>query len=791
MRSWSLKAGDPRTLVLSADFRFCEPDYINDHTWEMEPGTGESAVMAVRTTFGLRARNMRIFPGFSLGGKKVVNPQLFFSPPILTQFYPNYLEFICSPFQGLDARIEYWVPSSQTLASRLTFRNLTTNSLELQFDVNATMTPMDGQPLSPIQLQSVYVLSGRTSDLEPVVFLTGGPLRGSGPYSSLQLDISLAPLASRKFTWVQAALPEAQASFDLARLTAARPWDAELARIRLVNAAQTVDIETGNPDWDASLAFSQNTALRFFFRAGDHLSHPSFVLARQPDHGYSSRGDGRDYGAQWDGQSVHDAIYITSLLPGSPDLAAGLVRNFLSTQDRKGFVDCRPGLAGQRSRWLAAPLLAELAWNSYRQTRDKNFLLEVFPKLLAFYKHWFDPAYDHDQDGFPEWDHPLQTGFEDNPAFNSLSKDDQGADIRFFESPALAACLWREYQNLASIANELDLPGEVEVFNPRAGLLKTYVAACWNKKNEFYQYRDRDTHLTLKGRPVVTRKGSGSYKVKSVFKLPVRILIQVWAANRTTRILSVHVQGRSSSGSVVEHLERKDFRWNMELAVAASRQVYTSLEEIEVTGLQPSDRLIVRSLDYMQEDQTGFLPLWAGIPDDIKTTSLVRSKLFNEKSFWHKAGFSTRKFDANKAVLEEDNEVQFPWNQFIGSGLLHYGRRTEVSQLMTRLMDTTIESLKQQGAFFNSYQAESGVGQGERNSLRGLVPVGLFLKTLGVRIISPNSVHLEGLNPFPWPVTLHYRGLVVIRQADFTDITFPDGQNVRVTDPAACLVSNS
>ena len=790
MRSWSLKAGDPRTLVLSADFRFCEPDYLNDHTWEMEPATGESAVMAVSTTFGLRARNMRIFPGFSLGGKKVINPQLFFSPPILTQFYPNYLEFTCSPFQGLDARIEYWVPSSQTLASRLTFRNLTTNSLELQFDINASMTPLGGQPMSPTQLQSVYVLSGRTSNLEPVVFLTGGPLRGPGPYSSLQLDISLAPLAFRKFTWVQAALPEAQASFDLARLTAARPWDAELARIRLVNAAQTVEIETGNLDWDASLAFSQSTALRLFFRAGEHLPFPSFVLERQPDHGYSSRGDGRDYTAHWDGQSVHDAIYVASLLPGSPELAAGLVRNFLSTQDEKGFVDCRPGLAGQRGRWLAAPLLAELAWNSYRQTRDKDFLLEVFPKLLAFYERWFDPVCDQDQDGFPEWDHPLQTGYEDNPAFNSLKKGDQGADIRFFESPALAACLWREYHNLVSLADELELTDQMKAFRVRADFLYVSVAACWNKKNSFYNYRDRDTHYTVKGQSLLTCSGPGVHKLKSGFKNPERLMLQIRESSRTTRALEIRIQGRSSSGELVELLGRKDFRQGMDMSVAASRQVYSSLEQIEVTGLQPSDRLVVRSLDYMQEDQTGFLPLWAGIPDDFKAASLVKSNLFNKKCFWHKAGISTRNFAANKAKVEEDNEVQFPWNQFIGSGLLDYGWRSEVSQLMTRLMETSIDSLKQQGAFFNSYQAESRVGQGERNSLRGLAPVGLFLQTLGVQIISPDMVRLEGLNPFPWPVTLRYRGLVIDRQVDFTDITFLDGRNIRVTDPAACVVSN-
>jgi hypothetical protein len=229
----------------------------------------------------------------------------------------------------------------------------------------------------------------------------------------------------------------------------------------------------------------------------------------------------------------------------------------------------------------------------------------------------------------------------------------------------------------------------------------------------------------------------------------------------------------------------------MDLSVATSRRVYKSLDEIEVTGLQHPDKLVVRSLDYTQEDQTGFLPLWAGIPDEKKATSLVELKLFNPNSFWHKAGFSTSNFSSSKTKGEEKHEVQFPWNHLIGEGLLAYGWRAEACQLVTRLLETTIVNLKQEGAFFNSYQAESRTGQGERNSLRGLAPVGLFLQTLGVQILSPDKVHLEGNNPFPWPVTLKYKGLTVIRQAEFTDITFPDGQNIRVTDPAACLVSNS
>ena len=36
-----------------------------------------------------------------------------------------------------------------------------------------------------------------------------------------------------------------QASFDLSRQTAARPWEAERARLELLNSGQTIDIQTG------------------------------------------------------------------------------------------------------------------------------------------------------------------------------------------------------------------------------------------------------------------------------------------------------------------------------------------------------------------------------------------------------------------------------------------------------------------------------------------------------------------------------------------------------------------
>jgi hypothetical protein len=133
--------------------------------------------------------------------------------------------------------------------------------------------------------------------------------------------------------------------------------------------------------------------------------------------------------------------------------------------------------------------------------------------------------------------------------------------------------------------------------------------------------------------------------------------------------------------------------------------------------------------------------------------------------------------------------VHLTWNNFIGEGLLAYGYRHEAAQLTTRLMNAVISSLKQDHVFFERYHAVTGIGLGERASFLGLAPVGLFLKTLGVEVLSPTSVRLEGTNPFPWPVTLAFRGLKVVRGLESTEVTFVNSAPITVTDPAPCVVS--
>jgi hypothetical protein len=68
--------------------------------------------------------------------------------------------------------------------------------------------------------------------------------------------------------------------------------------------------------------------------------------------------------------------------------------------------------------------------------------------------------------------------------------------------------------------------------------------------------------------------------------------------------------------------------------------------------------------------------------------------------------------------------------------------------------------------------------------------VALFMQALGVRVISPRKVYLEGRNPFPWQVTVRHKGLTVVRGHDSTVVVFASGHGATVTGEAPRYVED-
>ena len=110
------------------------------------------------------------------------------------------------------------------------------------------------------------------------------------------------------------------------------------------------------------------------------------------------------------------------------------------------------------------------------------------------------------------------------------------------------------------------------------------------------------------------------------------------------------------------------------------------------------------------------------------------------------------------------------------------------AELVIRLMHSVIGALKEDKAFRSRYNPDQEGGVGGRGYIDGAAPLSLFLQTLGVRLISPSKVWIQPGNPYPWPVTVRWRGLVVHCEQEKTRVTFPDGQETMVRGAEAQIV---
>jgi hypothetical protein len=278
--------------------------------------------------------------------------------------------------------------------------------------------------------------------------------------------------------------------------------------------------------------------------------------------------------------------------------------------------------------------------------------------------------------------------------------------------------------------------------------------------------------------------------IQREFDHPARLFLRVSASDEATRRPEIFIYGSNASGQHrVERVAQDQFRWFMGQGFLTGERTYAELERVVVQGIGLDDRVSLSTVRYSRQDHTVLLPLWAGIPNAKRAASLLKRTITSPKRYWRTYGLPACPESSHNGDADVCHSAHLPWDALIGEGIVAYGFRQEAAELVSRLMAAIIRNLKQNGAFSHYYHVETGDGMGERNTLAGLAPMGLFFETLGVRLLSPCQVHLSGFNPFPWPVTVKYRGLTVLRRTDSTVVTFPDGQSYTVTDPTPQIIS--
>ena len=792
MQNWNYSPKQSMNFTLAADTRLIKTEYTNDQIWQLVLGSSEPPALSLETTFGLRARLCRIFPRFIYKDQVINNPDQFAHPVVVHQYYPNYILLSFKPFSTINVKLEYWVPTSQAIACRTQITNTSHDVCMVELEWAELLIPEnDGARMTVSEVGLTTILSGKTSDLCPVLFLSGGAQAGKSPYPSLNLPYTLPARGAQVMEWVHVSLSEIVASYEQAKQIINKNWDAEIAHIMRINSGQ-LEIFTGNKDWDNVFHLSQNIGYQLVIGPTHNCRAPSTVSTRNSDQGFSTLMDGSDYNYLWNGQTPLDVNYLSNfLLPSTPELFKGLLDNFLDTQNPQGDIDWKPGLGGQRSRLLAVPILADMTLRWFEHTGQVDYLTSAYPKLLAFFLAWFSEKHDRDGDQFPEWDQGAQTGFDDLPMFSQHHSWSMGVDISAVESPDLASYLFRESQALLSIANLISRNNEVEKLESMAAQLKSVCESAWSEQLACYLYRDRDTHLSPEGEILGSRRGVGVIDVHREFQTSVRPIIYIKTRRELTRPAQIFIHGNSAKGAHrVEHIPSTRIHWQVNTGFVTSDYCYSSIERIEINGLRPEDEVTAETVDFTYLDQSLLLPLWAGIPSSDRAKILINLTIMNKKKFLGPFGLrACIDFPGGKEIPEEFYGLHLPWTTLILEGLAHYGERKKAAVIFTRLMKPAIQALENDFAIYQSYHSETGRPLGTKNILTSLIPVGLFLRILGVKILSPTRVEISGHNPFPWPITIKYQGLTIVKHEKKSLVIFPNGQNITVDNEAGKMIS--
>lgn len=790
MRDWQLKPGDPLYLTFAADACLGATSFVDDHIWEFSIRGGDPPGMVFTTSFGLRARSFKILPRFSEKDETVSDPSDFLQGISIINAVPNYLHVHAIPFEDIDAHIEYWVPQSDGCCGRVRLNNSSLETREIRIDWVVILIPTEGQRMGTVNCDGNIYLAGQTANLFPVFMLSGDHQAGSGAYPILGSTYRIPPGASVQSTWSEVALTSLEASLQVASDLLLRKWDAEMARIEIQQNSK-ISIETGNPDWDAVLSFSQNLVFKNLVSPTQALPNTSYVLSRQPDQGYSILGNGKDYAHHWDGQTTLDLLFLCGFfLPSHPKIVEGLVENFFSHFKPDGFVDFKPGLAGHESRLSATPILAAITWKIFESTQNIDFLSKLAEPILQYLSYWFTQAIDADRDGYPEWEHPMQIGWEDHPTFSHWQVEVPTGDIRVIESPELGALLYRECQDFIKIAEIVQMQEIIPTVVEWSQKMQKFVQKMWDPDASCYRSWDRDSHLRPKTKLHGIYNGSGNVQVDSILSIATRFILHFTSKEMGNRRPTVILRGRNLKGRFCrETIEPRQIQWLSENGYAVTENVFSTLSSLQLEGLSASNQvaLYYHGCDFLHS--TSFLTLWSEVADPTLAHILIEKTLLNPQGFWQSFGIPS--------VIELEPDVQqaslgiahIPLVTIVCESLVKYGYLSEAVALFGRLMDTVGRNLKQNWMFFGNYRAGSGIGMGERNAITGAVPTDLFLLISGIKIISPTKIILSGFNPFMGTISVSYRGLKIVRLQQKTFVTFPNGSTIEDALPEPHEVS--
>jgi hypothetical protein len=777
--------------ILSAHPSFSTTDPTADFSWRICLDAGSPSGLTLESTLGMQTRLVQVFPVFlDANNLPIRDPKPTYH---LVENLPDQVQYQVNLYNDMDVNLILRVPDSHTLLGETQFTCKSSSEKKLQVGVCVRMSPLqNGQTMSAQQYHNQTILTGESGSLSPVLMSIGLPKLIHRPHPGLSVQLLVSARHPASYRWIISAGKTGTESREICSGYLKRSWSAMIKKASIAHNQRLITFQTGDPDLDEALQISQVQTQRMVFSPAGAFDKPFQSNSRDPEDaplmlpgGTTTTGDPQCI-------SVWELYYSIRnyLLPGFPELAAGMLQNILESQRRFGEVDLRPGISDLRSRYLAPPLLANCCQEIYQHSHNRQQLAEMYPALSAHIHRWIDSNHDLDQDRMPEWQSAEQTDWPENPLFDQWADHPTGYNCQVVETPELGALLYQECITMQQLAQELGKTDDSDHFQTIADEVKKQVEACWDPRKKIYRYRDQETHFTPGGSVISRGSGAGTFPIDRSFTAPSRLCLTLHAKQDTTRTINVDFIGKDGSAEhLIEQVPQNHMIWRDKHCTITSEHVFEQVESINLTGLQNRDEWTLQELDLEPIDMTLFLPLWAGIPTAENASRMVQ---FNLAPNWiepnqfgvpmllpgqHKA----RKTDSSD--LLNTNKMGL-----LIEGLMRYGFYTEANKLVNGLMKAIIKSSQSDGQVYQRYHCLTGQGSGKTNHLVGFAPVGLYLRNLGIEIRSAQEIVVWGHSPYPQDIQIQYQGTRIIRSERDIEIQFQDGEKIHIDGPEKRIV---
>lgn len=775
LRQWRLGAAHPFALQLAADARLIQTDYLDDQSWEVVLGVGDAPAVAFQTRYGGRAGLASLVPMWTINHRPLYQAPSLHHAPIISTFAPGYCTVEVQVTAELVCRLTLRILDSHAAGGSILLDYSGDEPLSLQFDwVGFVAVDEHERRLTPGSDDKgrATLGFGQIGNIQPIVLLDG-LAASSESRSRIGVHIALKPHSLWRARWVHAGLADREESAVLAAHLLTIPWEPIDEAIERASE-QIPQIETGDENLDAAIAFSLQQTVQAFLRPEATMRHAGLVETRHPGRGFSSEPSAQ--GRTWLEQNPFTA-YTIGLAAAAidADLAHGIVENYLDAQLKDGWIDAFRRWDGQQTGLLCPPLLARLTWGIYQYTEDSAFLERVLTRLTRFFDRWF--AHDRDQDGdhLPEWQSERQRGlpgiFED--------------DLDKVEAPDLAAYLLSEAISLREIAHVLGQHETAAEAERAVAALKTGLEGLWNAEFGRYCYRDRDTHRTTPSVTLLTDAlANESHEIAVVLAEPARIVIEVTGGGERKPDFSLVIRGLGENGQpVMERSSPEQIQWRYSRGRYTSLHVFSEILHIHAENLLGVYRLHARTMNTAQPDLSALLPLWAvEIPPD--RARAVIDLLNDTTQFMRPFGVALAPGESRFTDGETAVGARTVWYTLLIEGSIEAGASELATDLLRRSFSAPMRALQTHKAFFTAYHADTGEPLGERGSVTGILPLHALMRVLGVRVISPRRVWTGGAFTWGTPIVVRHRGVTVRRDSNGTQIAFPSGNSVTLAAEA-------